>query len=618
MSQNLPPQDLRSFSQVCSRVNAVLIPLTYRTVTFRAASEWALNVLDIDAFFSNQPHLQLSSYLQHTRQLSIQAQIHIARFNRCAHYSIFRTSGLTQTPSTLGTSDEAKAHRQFLNDISDQIQRVFACLEEDSLLSFQWGLGTCLSPGILDKNGYLCRHQRSLNRLSLITDGSCPDAGDALDGLSEFSSLKIIEWEGIRQPAEVDSLQRCIRRNSSHLTILSIGLVSSSNAQNLVENIFEQHSGLSHSSALPSLLSLTLCKAPFPETLQLGSTWSCRSLRALSIRDCPNQLRFLNFLSHSKDTLQLKLFEFVCDNLLDGLGQDVSPALKFLVSFRGLRHLYLKLSNFEEPPRIDSVIKHHQDTLESLSYHERRLVPLDDEGLFEEERDVSPQWLEAQFDSLNLSSMTALGLCAGPSAVRIYLEPLATRSAIQILHIRFTGSERLHRDIPLEITSRLRTKLSRDKCHHYNTGSSRQQLCTSSWSDLSSIVNDDLAIWEMNESGSVGNPLPASSEAEEFVAFAEWVFGPTGLPNLEVLAFGDFSHNDRFQKQQFLTRRRHHENEQRYKDHQRPACIHEPLSQYFCAASSADTSLWEKLRVDGARFLSSCPTSGLIESPFEF
>jgi hypothetical protein len=125
----------------------------------------------------------------------------------------------------------------------------------------------------------------------------------------------------------------------------------------------------------------------------------------------------LKSLSRSKDTLQLKLFEFVCDNLLDGFDQDLTPALTFLVSFRGLRHLYLRLSNFEEPPRIESVIKHHQYTLESLSYHERRLVPLDDEGLFEEERDVSPQWLEGQLDILNLSCMTALGLCASPSVV---------------------------------------------------------------------------------------------------------------------------------------------------------------------------------------------------------
>jgi hypothetical protein len=229
--------------------------------------------------------------------------------------------------------------------------------------------------------------------------------------------LKTIEWEGIQQPAEVNSLQRCIRRNSAHLTTLSIGLVSSADAPNLVEDIFGQPSGVFHSSALPSLLSLTLCKVPFSQTLKLGPAWRFGTLRALSMRDCPNQLRFLGSLSRSKETLQLKLFEFVCDNLLDGFGQDLTPALTFLVSFKGLRHLYLKLSNFEESPRIEAVIKHHQYTLESLSYHERRLVPLDDEGLFEEERDVSPQWLEGQFDTLNLSRMSALGICASPPIV---------------------------------------------------------------------------------------------------------------------------------------------------------------------------------------------------------
>ncbi|KAF4764977.1 hypothetical protein HAV15_003404 [Penicillium sp. str.  len=56
-----------------------------------------------------------------------------------------------------------------------------------------------------------------------------------------------------------------------------------------------------------------------------------------------------------------------------------------------------------------------------------------------------------------------------------------------------------------------------------------------SWSDLVSIINDDStspAIWDMNQSDSAGNLLPASSEADEFVSFAEWAFGPTGLPIL--------------------------------------------------------------------------------------
>lgn len=45
----------------------------------------------------------------------------------------------------------------------------------------------------------------------------------------------------------------------------------------------------------------------------------------------------------------------------------------------------------------------------------------------------------------------------------------------------------------------------------------------------------------------------AIAEAEEIVSFAEWAFGPCGLPALRVLAFGDFSHGSRYSGQQFLS-----------------------------------------------------------------
>lgn len=35
---------------------------------------------------------------------------------------------------------------------------------------------------------------------------------------------------------------------------------------------------------------------------------------------------------------------------------------------------------------------------------------------------------------------------------------------------------------------------------------------------------------------------PCVVTAEELHRFAEWAFGPDGLPELQVFAFGDFSH----------------------------------------------------------------------------
>jgi len=105
---------------------------------------------------------------------------------------------------------------------------------------------------------------------------------------------------------------------------------------------------------------------------------------------------------------------------LDGFGEDLNPVLSFLVSFKGLRHLYLKLSNFAENSGVESVIKYHQSTLESLSDHERRLVAIDEEGIFEEDRDLSPKWISSQWDVLNPSRLTALSLCTSPSIMVSY------------------------------------------------------------------------------------------------------------------------------------------------------------------------------------------------------
>jgi hypothetical protein len=64
---------------------------------------------------------------------------------------------------------------------------------------------------------------------------------------------------------------------------------------------------------------------------------------------------------------------------------------EFLLLFRGLQNLHLHLSNFPllGAAFVGAIYGHH-DTLKSLVYYERQLVPLDESGLFEEDRDVNP------------------------------------------------------------------------------------------------------------------------------------------------------------------------------------------------------------------------------------
>ncbi|KAJ6020264.1 hypothetical protein N7522_000339 [Penicillium canescens] len=106
----------------------------------------------------------------------------------------------------------------------------------------------------------------------------------------------------------------------------------------------------------------------------------------------------------------------------------------------------------------------------------------------------------------------------------------------------------------------------------------------------------------------------AIAEAEELVSFAEWAFGPDGLPALQVLAFGDFSHGDRYRNQQFLMRRVYPSSGG--KGLAGPACD-DTTRLPFHSADMSDSSIWDGSMVDGARFLSACPGGGLMESPYE-
>lgn len=94
----------------------------------------------------------------------------------------------------------------------------------------------------------------------------------------------------------------------------------------------------------------------------------------------------------------------------------------------------------------------------------------------------------------------------------------------------------------------------------------------------------------------------------EFVSFATWAFGPEGIPSLEVLALGDFSHDDRYEAQRFLVRRR-----DPLKESQAPsACLD------FVPIELTDLDTWGGFLGNGARFLAACPGGGLMESPYDF
>lgn len=433
----LPWHAVRSMSQASTGLRVVLIPRVYESVRFGAGSEWALNDLNIGAFFRKHGSPQTAQLLQHARRVVVEAPIQIARFHRCMYHTTPRLAPVSHGQSFLGSPPEPTAHESFMADLSAQLGQIFALFKTDTLHSFwcgltllafmhtngdSWHLATCMPTGILDSNGYLIQHQRDIKRVSLMTDGTCPHAGQGFGGLSTLTSLSEIMWEGIRHRWEIEILRECLRQNQSHLRKLQIGcLLSGADHHLTVPELTQPWPELSHQPYPPnpfsSLSSLSLSNVHFPsELLASTRTLSFQSLQELRLLQCDNQLHFLWLLAQMGSPPPLKWLEINSDLFHESDNRLVYIAIvELLLSFRGLQHLHIKLANFPRfLPGFQEAILHHRSSLRSLSFHERQLIAVDEEGLFEDIRDVSPRWTRDIPQVLQHCSLTALGLCLTP------------------------------------------------------------------------------------------------------------------------------------------------------------------------------------------------------------
>ncbi|KAL6229429.1 hypothetical protein BDW75DRAFT_249675 [Aspergillus navahoensis] len=280
---------------------------------------------------------------------------------------------------------------------------------------------TCIPANVLDAQGYFMHYQKQICCLSLITDGTCPHAGQHLEGLSCFTALTELEWEGIQHLSKVSALRGCLQQNSRHLKALSIRFLLAENPPGCcgytdIVDLFP--SSFRDDCAQPdldsySLLTLwTLSRILFPST---------------DLRDCPNNLCFLQLLAQSSTPVSLHYFEISSDYLRE-LGERL-------------------ISNFPQfLPGLDNAIHHHQSTLRGLVFHEHRLMAVDSKQIFEELRDYVTVTLPSIPRILQkICSLITLGLCLCPASA--------------VLHLRFSGKERIHHGLRREIISQLQKDL---------------------------------------------------------------------------------------------------------------------------------------------------------------
>lgn len=286
----------------------------------------------------------------------------------------------------------------------------------------RWRLGTCLPQGVLNHNGSIFRQRNSLSSLSLVTDASCPHGGQYFSGLRELKAIRSLQWNGIHYRTEVDALRECIEQNRHHLKTLNIGFAIRGNGFDFSEDIL----GLPFSEAeeqarattrkVLSLEHLSLTRTALPAFIQPNKGTVFHSLRELALWDCPEVLAFLDLLSDSAFPLQIKRFELCCDNTVqkNETQRDLEQLLRFLLSFKGLIDLHLRLSGFRDTEYMHSAIAHHRSSLKRLIYHERKIIPGNYHDL-DDMRDCIPLWLCNLPQTLDFSEVSHLGLSTPPS-----------------------------------------------------------------------------------------------------------------------------------------------------------------------------------------------------------
>lgn len=184
-------------------------------------------------------------------------------------------------------------------------------------------------------------------------------------------------------------------------------------------------------------------------------------------------------------------------------------------------------------------------------------------------------------------------------------------SKLEVLHLRFSGPENLHQNIELQIKTLLE---SGPKNFKGSTGEFEGDIASSELYEKSNILRGvaSHALPFLSIPPPMTDDGPATTTmAANFMSFANWAFGPNGLPMLKLLAFGDFSHGDRYPTQQVLLR-----GVDRICDSSRGGRLQEGFN--FHPIKISDTWAWNDVSIDGPSFLSACPSTGLMESPYEF
>ncbi|KAH8650229.1 hypothetical protein BGZ60DRAFT_569554 [Tricladium varicosporioides] len=559
--------DLKQLCEVSKTLYDASISKLYENLDVWAEDEWHLEKVSGGPFLRTRS--KAASLLDYVKAIQVRSCFHHVLKERCLHYK--------DVGFYMEGTDSARQPR--FEKLATSLMPLFDQLREESLRSFSWEMGTCIPSQIMGELGCIQNKQSSVETISLITGGSCSinTASDNSIDLSLFYSLRDISWTGLRSLQEFGTLSCALKNNSKHLKKLRLDFVNWSE-EDLDEDEYDNAGNFFAIQVLklvagpceimfPALATLSLSAVSLENMGKgLAHAFNLSRLSSLTLRHCPGSEEFLNAVIDSGQTIQLSSLEVACGLYDDDVA--LCAALSTLIkSFQGLRDLFITLPAPVPTLGLRRSMAHHKSTLARFVCRERTIDHDENSLFFEEEIDLldlsptpgdrvelDPSESYHPFAALNLE---CIGLGSTPQLLKSVLLPFTEILTLKILHIRKSG-------IDMEGPPRTwrGTLLQNWDMDSDDDGIADEDLGAGTDSDVIMAWNGVLEDRSSNERTSNRRRHPrftySTASANSFNIcemsrlppklrkFANWAFGPDGLPMLEVLAFGDFSHDGRF------------------------------------------------------------------------
>ncbi|PVH94481.1 hypothetical protein DM02DRAFT_676170 [Periconia macrospinosa] len=496
-------EDLKSLCEVSTYLYSIAIPILYEQVTIVSKDEEHLENMPVVQTLCTSRNL-----LGHIKNIEFASPFHIFRgFGRCSH---------NRRLPDIDTEEDLLPENSCFIRLSANVVTLLEGCPNNNLQSFTWGLGTCIPQEIIGSSGLLTLKQKQIESMQLITAGSCYGnlTSQSPMNLSGFTRLKKLSWKGMKSENDWETLKNTLKQSSHQLVELELDFVE---WVRLKSGLFtDDKPGSSFTRPkppqgtprmFPALQVLSLSEFMFEsDAMYLAYAFDFALLRSLKL----NYSCWKEFLLGSRlnRPSRLKCLEIGIDiPIYDGEAEKLIP--EFLQSFNGLEQLALLTCSPSPTLDIWRAALHHKSTLKAFVHHQRDYIQNDDLG-FEEycdnpnlslalvEEEVAG-WTENPSENpLSEFNLEFLGICLDPKLLERVLAPIAKTSSLRVLHIR------------------------------------------------QSPTHFQFASWGLHDDRKGTDESGAVKLHKILHDFAQWAFGPEGLPSLKVIVYGDFSFQGRY------------------------------------------------------------------------